>query len=375
MTASWLTGRSRWWEVGAVGTLVVLAASTVCCGQPVNASAETAATSPALPAPPPDPYVAVCISERLFRPYSVPIRTLTAVDEVILEMRFRGEAQTNGAVSLDFAPADQDAALALVIRGRSFTKATGQRSSAVIQSTATTRFSATKTILFGMEQGFSTLPAHVTASTDCTVEAVDAVVSGFRGVVAKRVASTKSVHSREEAVAEAGERAQLLIVAAVDKAVQDALDILNDGLYVIEPAIREFRRVNERVLHVSTNETQLQICMRHADALGKPQLPVDAVEPHLVQVWLHAALWPNRDQAEFVRQWARVKPSVGKFIRAMLPEDSNISAADLINEVVLVDVQQVGDWVRIGVDVELGALRRLSHRGPRASSPMARSER
>jgi len=371
MTASWLTGRSRWWKVGAVGTLVVLAASTVCCGQPVNASAESAATNPA---PPPDPYVAVCISERLFRSYSAPVKSLTPVEEEILDVRFRGEAQTNGTASFDFSPAEHDAALELVVRGRSLTKAIGQRSGAVIHSTATTRFSVTKTILFSMEGGFSALPAQVAASTDCTVEAIDSVVSGFRGVVAKRVATKKSEYSREEAVAVARQRAELRIMSAMDESIQKTLDKLNNGLYILEPAIQEYRRVGQRVFHVRTNETQLQVSLRHADARGTPHLPADAVEPHLVQVWLHPALFPNEDQEELVLQWAKIKPALGGLLRAMLPDDSRISAADL-NEVVSVDIEQVADWVRIGVDVELGAIRQLARRGPNAPPSVAASER
>jgi hypothetical protein len=348
MTANWIAGKLRWWSVGAVGVLVILAAPTVGRGQPVNASAETVATTP----PPPDPLVAVCISERLVRRFSQPLRELTPVDERIVEVRFRGQARTVGVVSLEFSPAENDAAVTITIGGTTLSTTTGRRNGAVVHGKATTKFSVAKTILLSMDRGFSTMPTRIiSTSTDTKVESVGATVGGARGIVAKQVAAKKSEQLKSQADAEAHERAELLLSAAIDEIIQAAVDKLNDGFFVIEPAIREYRRAAGQVFHIRTTETHFQISARHADATGTPQLPAEAAEPHLVQVWIHGSLFNQEDRESLLRQWPDIKQSLGRNVAAAVREGRLAES----EEVELpVEIQQIADWVRIAVDVEPG---------------------
>lgn len=375
MTANWIAGTSRWRSVGAAGAFVILilAAPTVCRAQPVNASAETIATTPA---PQPDPLVAVCISERFVRLFSRPVSKLTPVDERILEVRFRGQAKTVGVVSLEFSPSENDAAVTITIGGTSLSTTTGRRNGAVIHGKATTEFSVTKTILLNMDRGFSTLPTRISASTDTKVEKVGAMAGGARGIVAKQIAASKSEQLKDQAEAEAQERAELRILSAVDEVIQTAVDKLNDGFFVIEPAIREYRRAANQVFHVRTSATHIQISARHADATGTPQLPAEAAEPHLVQVWLHGSLFNKEDREGLLREWPGIKQSLARIIVAALRDDPLAEADAGGKEVELpVEIQQVADWVRIAVDFDRGAILGLSRREPGMRPSVAAFER
>ena len=82
----------------------------------------------------------------------------------------------------------------------------------------------------------------------------------------------------------------------------------------------DLSRAASQVLHVRTTKTHLQICVRHRDATGTPQLPADAAEPHLV-TWLHGSLFKKEDREGLIREWPGIKQSLSRIMVAALSDE------------------------------------------------------
>lgn len=280
-----------WWGCYAAGGLLSLAAAPG--GTPPSTPAASVSTT-STPGPPADPVVVVRLSERLFTPaFTEPLNTITDVQEDVLGVRFAGQAENRGDISLRLDPAQNEAAFEIVVQGTSTSATVGEYGPAILHATSRTVFSATKVVLLSADRGFVGRPARLVSRTTSGVETVASKLPGIRGSIVNLVAWRRVRATQCQADQIAARLADQRIIAAVNARAEPIIAALNLRWYVIEPAIRLLREDSHYVLHFATTKSYLQVAVRHAQAVGPPEVPAIDVSPYVIQVWLHPSLVPN----------------------------------------------------------------------------------
>jgi len=283
----------------------------------------------------PDPVITLQISQAALSPLAAkPLYRRSPVRLHVLGTHFTGTADTSGKLNLTLQPSSEHASILLTVRGTCVARTVGRNGPAVIHSTGTTWFTATKTITLHGHRGLDTGPTRIWAKTSTRVNHISSTVGGLRGRIVRRVAGNRSRQLHSQGTEIARQNAQTRIAAAFDRGVEQLVAELQRELYVIEPALREYARVADQRFHIWSTESDLWISLRPEGARGPVVMPVASRPAAPVQLWVRNTL---------------VDPGTVRHARRGLDQILSVGSGGT-SEGVPLAVAEVQDWVVLSLD-------------------------
>jgi hypothetical protein len=145
------------------------------------------------------------------------------VDQVILNTRVRGTAQTSARPAVKLQEDPQRASLQVVFTGVTNSKTVGRNGPAILHSRSQTRFTATKQVVFTPGRGFEAQPAQVDADTLTVTDDIQSTRGGWLGRLVVRRAWKKVAENKPLSTEIARQRAMAHIAEAFDRKIDDLL--------------------------------------------------------------------------------------------------------------------------------------------------------
>jgi hypothetical protein len=293
--------------------------------------------------------VVVRVSNRLLPPVEDrPFENVVRVEEFLFNTSAAGLARTTGLVSLAPDPSEPDLAFSITVRGTSAAEMTGQNGPAILHTLATTDFTATKKVVYNRSRSaFESRPTSVAAQTSCRLRGIDSTAGGIIGRLVEGIAQRRFECLQPQIDQAALQSATRRIAAQVDHRVDAMLGRVNENLYLLEPAVREFREVSDYEIAVSTTGEYVQAAVQRVGADAPVRIPAKAQDEHLVEVWLHRSLISAADRMTWKREWPPVEDAMIDVLCAVTGGDGLRDTARSP-----VEVRDVGDWIVIGVELE-----------------------
>lgn len=215
-----------------------------------------------------------------------------AVNEVIMGTRIRGNARLTGAVTLEFIPSEENAAMDILLDGSTVSDSVGTNGPVRVFSRGLTSVAARKHLQLDAT-GLSDRPATAKCSTRTRIGRVEA------GHLIRHIAMKRIQRTKPQTEILASRRAASRISATVDERsaelVSDANTSFSDKFRL--PLVR--RGGFPQLLHFRTSDDTLQVTMLEAgrDQLAAPDAPPALAGKFDLAVRMHESLAGNMSQA------------------------------------------------------------------------------
>ena len=232
------------------------------------------------------------------------------VDRVILGTHSRGTAICNGQVSCEMREQTGAAEVVCRISGTVDSTTRGTNGPALIGSTATTSYTATKSIVFN-GQKLVTQPALVQASSRIRITDVDSSLPGLRGRIVRRVAERRSSQSLAQAEDITRDLTASELQQNIDHEFAQRIDSINRKLEERLPILTAFVESDYK-LSISSQPEFIQLMFVHRDA-GPQALNFPSTLPLTSKVVLWIPL-PNPMQANARDLEAEQRESKNNFV-------------------------------------------------------------
>lgn len=198
------------------------------------------------------------------------------VDRVLLGTHSRGTAVCRGHVSCEMREQTHAAEVVCRITGTVDSTTRGTNGPALINSTASTTYTATKRIIFDGRK-LITQPALVQASSRIQITGVGSSLPGLRGRIVRRVAERRSGESLPEAEAITRDLTATELQQHIDNEFAQRIDSINRKLEDRLPILAAFA-ASDYKLSISSQPEFIQLLFVRRDA-GLPTLHVPATLP------------------------------------------------------------------------------------------------
>lgn len=198
------------------------------------------------------------------------------VDRVLLGTHSRGTAICQGHVSCEMRQQTHAAEVVCRITGTVDSTTRGTNGPALINSTATTSYTATKRIVFDGRK-LITQPALVQASSRIEITGIGSSLPGLRGRIVRRVAERRSGESLAEAEAITRDLTAAELQQHIDDEFAQRIDAINRKLEDRLPILAAFAESDYK-LSISSQAEFIQLMFVRRDA-GVPTLHVPATLP------------------------------------------------------------------------------------------------
>lgn len=207
------------------------------------------------------------------------------VDRVLLGTHSRGTAVCQGHVSCEMREQIQAAEVVCRITGTVDSTTRGTNGPALINSTASTTYTATKRIIFDGRK-LITQPALVQASSRIQITGVGSSLPGLRGRIVRRVAERRSGESLAEAEAITRDLTVAELQQHIDDEFAQRVDSINRKLDDRLPILAAFE-ASDYKLSISSQAEFIQLMFVRRDA-DLPTLHVPATLPltSKIVLWL-----------------------------------------------------------------------------------------
>lgn len=283
---------------GARFCAVIVAAigPAAAAGAPPVAQSPAAAQNPARESAPEtdqvDFPIVIRVSEDLLsRLAAVEIDRKENVNVVVLGTRATGIARVQGGLALDLKPAARGVAVDVHFKGTCVSWTTGRNRSALIYTTATTRFAATKAVRVELNSGIAHGKVAIDAKTRVTTNGVGSTLRGLRGRIVRRVAWRRAQQAGPQVTVIARLNAEARLSRAFDAAAKQLLEQYDGDLDVLRPLVERYRSEDpDSSLVLSSTDDYLQVCLGRASAREPPKLPSTEFESSPIEVWLHRSM-------------------------------------------------------------------------------------
>jgi hypothetical protein len=236
--------------------------------------------------------VVVRLSQAFLDPLvSADIHNRSGVHQVVLGRLARGQAETNGHVRLDLKQGDSisPVSLNMVFEGVTVARTQTRSGPAIVNTVATTQFTAIKRIELTSDRRLRNAPARISVRTSTRVSSIQSTLRGPGGCLVRRIAARRFERDRPTINAIAQRNAENRIAASFDEQVNERLESLNERL-------AELRITSEQKVLLSTTEKILQIAIPGpGEQWATPALPDVGMDANLVQVWIHWSVLPSAD--------------------------------------------------------------------------------
>lgn len=198
------------------------------------------------------------------------------VDRVLLGTHSRGTAICQGHVSCEMRQQTHAAEVVCRITGTVDSTTRGTNGPALINSTATTSYTATKRIVFDGRK-LITQPALVQASSRIEITGIGSSLPGLRGRIVRRVAERRSGESLAEAEAITRDLTAAELQQHIDDEFAQRIDAINRKLEDRLPILAAFAESDYK-LSISSQAEFIQLMFVRRDE-GVPTLHVPATLP------------------------------------------------------------------------------------------------
>ncbi|WP_254507504.1 SHD1 domain-containing protein [Anatilimnocola floriformis] len=214
------------------------------------------------------------------------------VQEQMLGTTVIGKAKVTGTPVVKLIESGDSAKFQIILEGTAVSHTTGYNGPAIVTSRSTTKFTATKLVVFEPTRGFYGQPAKVNATTQTTIENIDSTRGGIIGRIVRRRAAAIEAGQHGQFEQIAAQRAERRIQLAFEKTAAHRLAKLNEVADVRSLASATGHSHSPMDIKYSccTTPHYFQIATSFSDSGPPLELPkYDPNNPHNapVEVWVH----------------------------------------------------------------------------------------
>jgi len=220
-----------------------------------------------------------------------PIDEPTPIRDVILGTTIRGTGQTEGELSVEFLPDEEDAVVDLVMLARTESTNVGYNGPVRIYSQGTTDLGARKRLLISAE-GIRALPSVAEAATRTKIQGVRAVRGGR---IVEKIAWRKVCQSKRQAEAISSQHAEERLNRRIDQQAAEMVRDANEGFHNRFRRPLWERRILPDPLRFSTTEDAVRVVGLTAGPtqLAAPNDPPKLEKPLDLSVRVHESMINN----------------------------------------------------------------------------------
>lgn len=209
----------------------------------------------------------------------------SAVDRVLLGTHSRGTAVCYGHVSCEMRDQSHAAEIVCLISGAVDSQTCGTNGPALISSTTTTSYTATKSIIFDGRK-LITQPARIQARSRIQITGIDSSLPGIRGRVVRRVAERRAGESLAEAESLTRDLTVAQLQQHIDQEFARRIVSINRALEDRLPILEAFSKSDYKLSIRSQAEfIQLMFVRRDAD-LQTLHVPATLPLTSKIVLWL-----------------------------------------------------------------------------------------
>ncbi|MBI2826313.1 MAG: hypothetical protein HYX69_16650 [Planctomycetia bacterium] len=191
--------------------------------------------------------------------------------DVLLDLPVTGDVRFAGQVRITLVPDEEQIAFELCTTGEIQMRGIGRARGVRIHYDGTSRYRATKRIMFA-SAGLSSLPATCAAESSVTVADVSTGRPGIVGRFVERAARRQAVVNQEEAEAECSEHVEAAIRRALDCEVATLAKIVNTAMSERMQVLRAPERHAWQDIKFHTEDGSIHIA-RHDERSALAQQP------------------------------------------------------------------------------------------------------